>query len=129
MNRPALVIVVAIAGALLLPGGALGFHQPADKKKGLDVPKGDRPYYNIGRTCVKDVKRAFKLLTRGSRQGKFNVYVSGARSVKNRAAACVNKVKKGKVGTDKGAQSRAKLVKAMRQYRQAGLSFKRSADA
>ncbi len=129
MQKLLVVVVVALAGGLLLPGGALGFHQPADRKKGLDVPKSDRPYYNIGRTCVKDVKRAFKLLTKASRQGKFNVYVAGARSVKNKAAACVGKVKNGKVGTKKGAQSRAKLVKAMKQYRQAGLSFKRSADA
>lgn len=129
MQKLLVLAVVAFSGALLLPGGALGFHQPPDRKKGRDVPKSDRPYYNIGRDCVKDVKRAFKLLTRGSRQGKFNVYVAGARSVKNKAASCVKKVKNGKVGTEKGAQSRAKLVKAMKQYRQAGLSFKRSADA
>lgn len=125
--RALVAVLVAVAAGLLVAPGALGYNKKPTAKP--PVKPADVAFFNAGRACVRQVGKAFDLLDRASRQGKFNVYVAGATSLKNRGARCVTRLGATSPGTKRGRAAKAPLIRAMRQHRNAGVKFELAASA
>jgi len=121
-----LALVLAVVAVVAVPG-ALGYAKGPKAKPA--VKAADVKFFTVGRECVNRVEKAFSLLDRASRRGKFNLYVAGAESLTKRGERCVTSVGQAKPVKRRGRAAKPVLVRAMRQYRNAGSKFELAASA
>lgn len=121
-----LSITLATAVALMvLPGIASAYERPATEAP--VVKTADRSFFNVGRVCVRQLAGLAGAVATAATGGSAPSYLSSARTLKSRAAACIGKVDDRQAGTARGRKARAKLLRAMKLYVSAGAAYVRAA--
>jgi hypothetical protein len=118
----------AVAVALVaIFGLATGFHEPPTAPPPVDPI--DRGLYNKGSSCYRSVMAQYSALNQASQSGSLAQYDQAATRLRNKAAACVTKIENANPSGERGMCAQPIIVKAFKQFRDAGKFFQQAADA